>query len=332
MAPATTPPETAHDARRVVAGVSLSGADMRYAEVVHEGGAARLRRLGGIDFAFDAERAVLGDGDPDALREVGEALAEVLAGTEAAVLVVAAHPTRTTTFFTPLPAGLADDARDAQLRQETALLADLAPTLAVRVRAVPVRSEPGPGGGRRWYHVVHVGEPVHVRLSMLADRLGVPAYDLADTTRAVAALAARHPALATGGADDDAGGAGAGGVDVVVGAYGAHTEVALCRPAPGGPSGGGGGAFLFGHSGAGATPEDTAYFALAALQHAGLDASAVGRMTTYGTAADADRLALAAELLAQEPEPLDPFAALGRDPGVSAAERAAFAPVLGAAL
>ena len=328
-APAPAPPETAPTARRVVAGVSLNGADVRYAEVVHEGGAARLRRLGGVDFAFDAERAVLGDGDAGALATVAEALADVLGGTEAAVLVVAAHPTTTTTFFTPLPAGIGDEARDAQLRQETALLADLPPTLAVRVRAVPVRSEPGPGGGRRWYHVVHVGEPVHVRLSMLADGLGVPAYDLADTTRAVAALAARRPALAgqaVAGGADDGGGDGPGVVDVVVGAYGSHSEVSLCRPAPGG------GAFLFGHSGAGATPEDTAYFALAALQHAGLDAAAVGRLVTYGTAADADRLALAAELLGRDPEPLDPFLAFGRDPGVSAAERAAFAPVLGATL
>ena len=320
-APPAPPPA---DGPRVVAAVSLSGGDVRYAEVVHPApdasgvwGAGRLRRLGGIGFDFDAERAVLGDGDPDALATVGEALADVLGGTRASVLVVAAHPTTTTTFFTPLPAGIGDDARDAQLRQETALLADLAPTLAVRVRAVPVRSEGGPGGARRWYHVVHVGEPVHARLSLLADGLGVSAYDLADTTRAVAALAGR-PALAGG----DPGGAGPGGVDVVVGAYGAHSEVSLCRD----------GAFVFGHSGAGAAPEDTAYFALAALQHAGLDAADVGRLATYGAAADADRLALVAELLDRAPEPLDPFAAFGRSPDVSAAERAAFAPVLGAAL
>ncbi|MDT7856181.1 hypothetical protein RQM47_05980 [Rubrivirga sp. S365] len=312
--PTTAPPERESSARRVVAGVSLSGPDLRYAEVVHEGGAARLRRLGVLDFAFDVERAVLGDGAPDALSEVAEALGEVLGGTEASVLVVAAHPTTTTTFFTPLPAGISDEARDSQLRQETALLADLAPDLAVRVRAVPVRSESGPGGGRRWYHVVHAAEPVHIRLSLLADALGVPAYDLADTTRAVAALADRPANGAAGGAEAP--------VEVVVGAYAAHTEVALCQ----------GGAFLFGHSGAGTTPEDTAYFALSALQHAGLDAAAASRLRTYGTAADADRLALAADLLGRDLEPLDPFAPFGRSPDVSAAERAAFAPVLGGSL
>lgn len=296
--------------RRVVAAVSLSGSDVRYAEVAHEGGAGRLRRLGAVDFAFDAERAVFGDGEPGELDEVGEALADVLSGTDADVLVIAAHPPTTTSFFTPLPADLDPEARDAQLRQEAALLADLDPSAAVRVRATPGAEE----GGRRWYHVLHVGEPVHDRLATLAGQLGVPAYDLVDTTRAVAALAARRPA------PDDA--SEGGGVDVVVGAYGAHSEVALCRD----------GAFLFGHSGAGTTPEDTAYFALAALQHAGLDAPAAGRLATYGMAADADRFALASEFLGCATEPLDPFAAFGRSPDVSASERAAFGPVLGAAL
>ena len=309
-APETAPPGAE---RRVVAAVSLSGPDVRYAEVVHAGGAggrtgaARLRRLGALDFAFDAERAVLGDGDEGALGDVSEALAEVFDGTAAGVLVVAAHPTATTTFFTPLPDGLSDEARDAQLRDEAALLTDLGSGLAVRVRAAPVRSEPGPDGGRQWYHVVHVAEPVHTRLSLLADDLGLPAYDLADTTRAAAAL--------VGGAVGD-------GVDVVVGAYGGHTEVAVRR----------GGALVFAHSGPGPTAEDTAYFALAALQHAGLDAADAGRLLTYGAAADADRLGLAAELLRCQPGPVDPFAAFGRSPDVSAAERAAFAPVLGAAL
>ena len=302
--------DAAPPARRVVAAVSISGPDLHYAEVIHEGGTVRLRRLGSVDFAFDAEQAVLGHGDADALGAVGEALAEGLAGTEAATLVVAAHPPTTTSFFTPLPAGLAEETRDAQLRQETALLADLPPTLAVRVRAAPVRSEEGPGGTRRWYHVVHVGEPVHVRLSLLADELGVPSYDLADTTRVVAPLAAHH--------DAD----GPEGVDVLVGAYGAHSEVALCR----------GGDFLFGHSGAGTTPEDTAYYALAALQHAGLDATDAGRLLTYGTAATDERFELAGQLLDRAPAPLDPFAAFGRRPGGEAADLAAYAPALGAAL
>ena len=300
--------------RRAVVAVSLSGPEVRYAEVVHEpaadgrGGAVRLRRLGALDFAFDAERAVLGSGVEGALGDVSEGLGEVLGGTAAGVLVVAAHPTTTTTFFTPLPDGLSGEARDAQLRDEAALLADLPSALAVRVRAVPVRAEAGPGGGRQWYQVVHVAEPVHTRLSLLADDLGLPAYDLADTTRAAAALAGD--------------GASGDGVDVVVGAYGGHTEVAVRR----------GGALVFAHSGSGPAAEDTAYFALAALQHAGLDASAAGRLLTYGTAADPGRLGLVAELLGCAPEPLDPFAAFARRPDVSAAERAAFAPVLGAAL
>lgn len=306
-AAATDADPSAPPGRRVTAAVALSGPDLHYAEVVRHAGAARLRRLGAVDFAFDAEQAVFGHGDSDALASVGAALAEVLDGTEAQALVVAAHPTRTTSFFTPLPEGVSESARDAQLRQETALLADLPPTLAVRVRAVPVRSEGGAGGARRWYHVVHVGEPVHVRLSLLAGGLGVPSYDVADTTRAVAPLAT---------------GAEGGGVDVVVGAYREHVEVALCRA----------GELLFAHGGAATTSEDTAYYTLSALQHAGLDAFEVGRLLTYGTVADGGRFALAAQLLDREPAPLDPFAPFGRQPGGDAAELAAFAPVLGAAL
>ena len=207
--------------RRPVAVAGLSGPVLRYAEVTHGPEGPALRRLGAADFELDAERAVFETGDPEALEAVAAALAEGLGGTAADALVVAAHPTATTAFFTPLPAGLDPEVRAGQLRQETALLADLAPTQAVRVRARQVRTEPAPGGPREWFHVVHVDEPVHARLSLLADALGVGAYDVADSTRAAAAVA------------------GAEGLALVVGAFGRHTEVSVARD----------GAFLFGTHG-----------------------------------------------------------------------------------
>ena len=307
---APVPAPSAPAPTRTLALVGLSGAVLRFAEVVERGAAGpRLRRLGAVDFAFDAERAVLGEGDPEALRDVTAALTDALGGTEAEALAVVAHPPVTTTFFTPLPVGLPDDARDVQLHQEAALLADVAPTQAVRVRAVPVRTERARGTEREWFHVVHVGEAAHARLSLLADGLGVPGYDVVDATRAVAAalLATVPPG---------------GGVDLAVGVYEAHTEVALCRD----------GAFLFGHHGPGTTPADTAYFALAALQEAGLDVADAGRLFVYGDAATDDRLGLTGEFLGRGPEPLDPFGAFGRRVEIPDAERASFAPVLGAAL
>ncbi len=304
------PAPSTESSLRTLALVGLSGPVLRFAEVIDgEAEGPRLRRLGAVDFAFDAEQAVLGEGNPAALDDVGEALRDVLAGTAAEALAIVAHPSVTTTFFTPLPVGLGEDAREVQLTQETALLADVAPTQAVRVRAVPVRTERAGGGERQWFHVVHVGEPVHNRLSRLADGLGVPGYDVVDATRAVAAslLATVEPAE---------------GVDLVVGVYASHTEVVLCR----------GGDFLFANHGPGTTPADTAYFALAALQQAGFDIADAGRLFVYGDDATPDRLSLAAEFVGHDPTALDPFGIFRRAAQMPEAERASFAPVLGAAL
>ena len=287
-------------ATRAVA--ALSGRTLRYAETVDGPDGPALRRLGAADVDGDAEGAVFRDGDPAVLGAVASALAQGLAGTEAATLVLAVHPTATTSFFTPLPVGLPVAARDGQIRQETALLADLAPTTAVRVRAASVRTETRGEGDREWFHVVHVGEPVHARLALLADALGVGAYDVVDTTRAVAA-AASGP-----------------GLDLVVGVYGGHTEVAVAR----------GGAFLFGTHGPSTAPADTAYFALAALQQAGADAAALDRLLVYGDDATAERLSLTAEFSGVDPAPLDPFAGVGRRPQADPAELASFGPVVGA--
>lgn len=299
-----------HAVGRTVAVVGLSGRALRYAEVVHDDGGPRLRRLGLAEFDLDVERALYGDGDSDALEALAEALDDALGGTDAETLVVAAHPTTATSFFTPLPAGLAPEARDAQLRQETALLADLAPTQTVRVLASHVRTEPaGPfaeagAAERDWFHVVHVGEPVHVRLALLSDALGVGGYTVAETTRAAAAVA--DP----------------GGVALVVGAYGRHTEVAVVRD----------GAFLFGTHGPSTAPPDTAYFALAALQQARVPADEVAHVLAYGDDATDARLALVADFLARPVAPLAPFARFRRQPDADAAEAASFGPVVGAAL
>ena len=287
---------------------SVSGRTLRYAEVVAGPDGPRLRRLGAADFEADVERAVFHGGDAAAVEAVAAALAEGLGGTDAQALVLAVHPTATTSFFTPLPVGLSAHAREGQIRQETALLADLAPSQAVRVRAASVRTERRAEGDREWFHVVHVDEPVHARLAQLADALAVPAYDVADTTRAVAAVA------------------GGAGLDLVVGVYGGHTEVAVARD----------GAFLFGTHGRGTAPADTAYFALAALQQTGTDvgdpargAAALDRLLVYGDDATPERLALTAEFAGATSEPLDPFARFGRRPDAADAELAAFGPVLG---
>ncbi len=305
------------DVRRVAV-IGLAGRLMRYTEVEHTGdGAPRLRRLGACDFAADAAAAVFADGtagggDADALADLVAALGEVFAGIGPHTLVVAAHPTDTTGFFTPLPSGLDPHARDEQLRQEAALLSDVPPAQPVRVRAAAVRAEGLPEGERTWYHVVHVAEPVHARLALLAQATGATAYDLIDSTRAASNLLEAGPTAGT-----------AAGLTVAVGAYAGHTEVALVAD----------GALVFGYHGAGATPEDTAYFALAAAERVGVAPDAVARVVLYGDDADADRTRLLDEMTGQTATPLDPFAPFGRRPdGVDPFEASAFAPVLGAAL
>lgn len=290
---------------RPVAVAGLSGRTLRYAEVVpaSPAGGPRLRRLGAADFEADVERAVFVESAPEHLQDVTDALVDGLGGTEAASLVVVAHPAVTTSFFTPLPLGLDASVREGQLRQEAALLADLSPTMAVRAQSQPIRIEPTEGGAREWFHTVHVSEAVHARLSRLAEALGLPEYEVVDTTRAAA--------LAAGG----------DGLSLVVGAYEQHTEVAVSRD----------GVFLFGTHGPSTAPADTAYFALAALQQAGAIGPDVDRFLVYGDDATNDRLEFVVEFVGRDHAPLNPFARFGRQPDADAAELAAFGPVLGAA-
>lgn len=290
---------------RPVAVAGLSGRTLRYAEVIRASpaGGPQLRHLGAADFPVDIERAVYVEGDTEIVQAVADALVNGLSGTEASTLIVAVHPAVTTSFFTPLPVGLDPDVRDGQLRQEAALLADLSPTQAVRAQSQPVRIEPTASGAREWFHTVHVSESVHQRFSVLTDALGILDYEVIDTTRAAAASA------------------GGEGLALVVGAYEAHTEVAVARD----------GVFLFGTHGPSTAPADTAYFALAALQQAGVAGLDVDRLVIYGDDATSDRLELVVEFIGLDREPLDPFARFGRRPHAPASELAAFGPILGAA-
>ena len=316
-------PPAAGRPRAPLAVIGLSGAALRYAEISRDADEApavgrvpgRLLRLGTCDFEVDIEQGVLGDGAPYAIQGVGEALREVFRDTAAEALVIVAHPPHTTSFFTPVPVGMDAAARDEQLRQEAALLADVGAEVPVRVRAVPLRLDTIGGAPHRWHHVTHVSEPIHARLSLLARALGVDRYDLSDSPRAAASIV--RASVAVDRPEED-------GVELAVGAYATHTEVSLSR----------GRAWLFGHHGPGATAEDTAYFALAALERIGLAPGDVARLWAYGEEGRLqDRLSLLEGLLDTTAAPLDPLSLYGRRPdGLSADHLAAFAPVLGATL
>jgi len=303
--------------------IGLSGSALRYAEIERDAAVdrstgrvpGRLLRLGTCDFEVDIEQGVLADGAPYAIQGIGEALREVFKDTAAQALVVVAHPPHTTSFFTPVPVGLDAAARDEQLRQEAALLADVSSEEPVRVRAVPLRLDTIGGTPHRWHHVTHVSEPIHARLSLLARALGVDRYDLSDSPRAAAAIV-RATTATEGRHTND--------IELAVGAYSSHTEVSVSR----GPS------WLFGHHGPGSSPEDTAYFALAALERIGIAPSSVARLHVYGDEGrQEERLSVLSSLLELDATPLDPLSLYGRRPdGISADHLAGFAPVLGATL
>ena len=309
--------------RAPLAVIGLSGSALRYAEIERDAAVdrsagrvpGRLLRLGTCDFEVDIEQGVLSDGAPYAIQGIGEALREVFKDTTAQALVIVAHPPHTTSFFTPVPVGMDAAARDEQLRQEAALLADVSSDEPVRVRAVPLRLDTIGGTPHRWHHVTHVSEPIHARLSLLARALGVDRYDLSDSPRAAAAIVRATVAV---------GGGNPGDIELAVGAYASHTEVSLSQ----------GRSWLFGHYGPGSSPEDTAYFALAALERIGIAPAGVARLHVYGDEGRLDeRLGVLSSLLDKEPRPLDPLSLYGRRPdGISADHLAGFAPVLGATL
>ncbi|OZC02873.1 hypothetical protein [Rubricoccus marinus] len=305
---------------RRVAILGLQGSLLRYAEI-EMGEAMSLRRLGTVEFDGDVERTLLGDGGPPLGPALERAVREVFAidasGAPEA-LIVAAHPSHTVSFATPLPESLGAAATHEQLRQEAALLADVPAGRPVRIRAVPVRSEPlariadATPEPHQWHHVLYLSEAVHARLSLLARALGVGSYDLVDTTRAAAAIVQR---LDPSGDVDR--------VTLAVGAYAGHTEYALCR----------GGAWAYGHHGPGAAPEDTAYYALALLERLGLEADAPRRLFVYGDDTSEGRLGLLTQMLDLPAELLDPLVLFNRrPPEAGQAQLSGFAPLLGVGL
>ncbi|HIG74005.1 MAG TPA: hypothetical protein EYQ24_05360 [Bacteroidetes bacterium] len=303
---------------RRIATIGLQGPLLRYAEVDSD---ASLRRLGTVEFEGDAERTLLGDGGPPLGPALERAIREVFdvdASGSPDALIVAAHPSHTVSFTSPLPESLSDEERHEHLRQEAALLADVPAGRPVRIRAVPVRTQalarraeasPEP---HRWHHVLYLSEAVHARLSLLARALGVGSYDLIDTTRAAATIAAR---LDPSGDLDR--------VVLAIGVYGSHSEYALLQ----------GGEWTYGHHGMGDTPEDTAYYALALMERLGIDPETTRRLFVYGDDARPERVDLLSQMLTLEPEPLDPLVLFSRrPPQADPTQLSAFAPLLGVAL
>jgi len=301
------------------ASVEVYGRIMRYAEVQGGGDTPlQLVRLGACDFDFDVAETLLGVASTAHLETVATAIREIFDGSEAAKLSVAVHPWNCTSFFSPLPEGMAPSERFEQLRQEAAMLSDASVARPVRVKATPVRIEQLPDGRKaHWHHVLRLSDSVHARLEHIAKRPGTSMqpsawpHEFTDTTAAVATVVTRRPEVA-----DDA-------LALAVGVYGDRAEYVLCR----------GSRWQFGHYAEAGALDDGPYFLAALLDRLGTKPSAVKHLFFYGDKIDATRLQGLEHILgtsAMALNPLDIFgpARSGTDPFVLAS----YAPVIGALL
>ena len=310
----------AEASKPTLAAVELHGHLLRYGEVVREDDSRdNLRRLGTCEFDFDVVEAVFGDGVPANFDTVTEAVTGIFGQSNAPALNVAVHPPAITGFFSPLPESMPAADKHEQLRQEAALLADIGAAQSVRIRAVPVRSElitieeePEP---HQWHHVLHIPEPVHARLTLMARALNMGTYELLDTTRAAsnAVHALDGVALAGHGSDVP--------YTLVVGAYPDHVELSILHY----------GEWFHGHHGPVGDPNDAAYFAAALLDKIGLGTTDVGRFLLYGEEATPRKFRLLADLLDHQPELFNPLEIFGRtSPGATPEVLATYTPCIGA--
>lgn len=312
------------------AGVEIHGRALRYAEVQARAvgasgsasGSPRLVRLGACDFDFDVAEALLGLSGPANLDTVATAIREIFADSSARVLTVAVHPWDSTSFFSPLPAGMPPAARFEQLRQEAAMLSDATVARPVRVKATPMRIETLDDGRKaHWHHVLRLADSAHARLDHIAKRSDEAEHawphEFVDATAAAAAvLGQRFETTRDEDREDDP-------FALAIGVYGARCEIALCR----------GATWYFGYHAESGALEDDAYFVAALLDRLGVALTSVESLYLYGADVEADAVDGVEDLFDLEAQPLNPLdvfhpARSGADP----LTLAAYTPVIGALL
>lgn len=301
------------------ASIEIYGRIMRYAEAKRGGGTPpQLVRLGACDFDFDVAETLLGLAGTTHLQTVGTALQEIFDGSEAAKLVVTVHPWNCTSFFSPLPEGMAPAARFEQLRQEAAMLSDASVARPVRVKATPVRIEHLPNGRKaHWHHVLRLSDSVHARLDHIAKRSTADGlvdwpHEFTDTMAAAAAVVARRPEME----ESDA-------LALAVGLYGDRAEYVLCR----------GTSWQFGHYSETGALSDGPYFIAALLDRLGAGPSDVEHLYLYGDHVDAGSMEGVEHLLDKSVRALNPLEIFGPTrSGADPFTLASYAPVIGALL
>lgn len=298
------------------ASVEVNGAILRYAEVVREGDAYRLVRLGSCEFDFDVEDSALHTGSGPWADTLGRALKDIFAGSSALDLHIALHPLLFTSFFVPIPAGMPMMERESQLREEVALVL---PGEEAVVTAEFVRSEVLPDGATvNWFHVLALPATVAESFERVVGSLAVIRRRFCSSTSGVAAVLkhiARRRAAGTSVGTP---------YRLAIGSYADQTEYVLVRNQ----------GWHYGLSVRASDPLDRVYFAAALLERLAVGTHELKDVFVYGTGVEPELRTVIPSLLGVEPETLDPLAIVVHESdSISAAFSAeSYAPCIGANL
>jgi hypothetical protein len=307
------------------------------------GATHRLLRLGSCDFDFDVTHTLWGGGtdatdagetDTGATgRQVAtlrEALADVYENTSAEELRAVVHPPKALSFFAPMPAQTAEAERLERFRREAQLLAQ-APNeggeasrgeIPLHVTAQGLYAEDdGAQQRREWFHVLAVSAGAHARFERVTEPLSLPGvrWTVSMEGAAHTATALQHSREQRTAPDAP--------FTLSVGRYREHLELALARH----------GRLHYALHAPGASPADSAYFALSLLERLDVKPAAVGRVFVYGIAderAIPEAFSALGRLTGARPQPLDfrPVVGLNADHLAHDFAVGPYAPCIGAAL
>lgn len=299
------------------AGIDIYDTVLRYAEVEQYGSRYRLLRLGSCDFDFNLTNDLIVEGKKESIETISEALYDVFTGSIASELQVTLHPPSCYSFFVPITANLSDADRKVRLQQETAVLAGV--DMALRLSADAVYTERINGGEPiDWVHVLAVREEVFDRFERILKVLPHARHRFVVSMHSAATTMITIDRRLAGLENENR------PYVLAVGWYPSHIEYTLCRQ----------NRWYFSHYTKAGSHCDSAYFAVALLNHVKIKPSEIGQVYLYGTGVDSKKFGYFQSIFSLEPEYLNPLSVVDLDPGslTSNFDSEAYVPCVGAAL
>lgn len=278
------------------AALHIQGSTIRYAEVVREGEAQDLRRLGAQTFPFDVARALWEEEGADDLDHVAEVVQRAFSGLDAAVLRVIVHPLDVFSFFTPIPVGLSEAKRRQYATAQTALVTGARSPDNLALALQSVRLVEG-NDTVEWVHVLALPHEVAERMEALTDSLPVQDVTWMVSSEAAARVVGLVERSNSRSAENEV------TYGLAVGRYATHTEYALVRDG------------TWYHANAtqeGRSSANRAYYAVGFLNRVGVAVDAVDHLFLYGPQGGAEKPW--ETVFDCRPISLDPFEGLRRVP------------------